>query len=500
MKYLFTSILFLTTLFSCNKEDSGFLLVHAPKNGEYEVYKILGDATLQFVSNQIGELNKKLPLNSGHYLILGDCSHQMVNIQPDKTTELHAHTLSFTPPIPVQDGDLFTIQCNRYPQSHPPQQINKRFDLTVFPVVIDMLVGMKALRVDLSTPEYKTSRSIHYDLAALRVSSATKEFPVEIPPYFVSTSDGQLAITQSQEFGKWQYLLAGNYILTVNGTQREVSLKNKDALSIAPSYIKFESSPNVNIDRYQAIKGEPYTVELNSQRAFTINTIYPLISETVNFRLEGAIKADLISLEAEKLKTLTLRSVEVSLNCGPWEWECLGKKDVSLFETDSPYPFMHGSTDLPILFSNENVQIEIEGAQGLRYKIASNRDTIYETGLLLLKPKVAHKPGQMSLLVRVEGNNSNILGQSYDIPYTRETRIHLITGTYNLNHFYMIGSQTQNGGVQLSSKVMLSVKKAEVREFVFDYYLPEDKFESYSQSSLRNKRGKLRKDKTFTIF
>lgn len=495
-------LLFFTLPISCKKSGSGSLLVHSLKSGEYEVYKILGDSSLQFVSNKIGQLNEQLELHTGNYLVLGDCSYQIAMIHSGKTTELIAHSLTFVPPIPSEAGDLFSIQCNRYPQTHPPQQIRQRFELNVFPGMIDMLVGMKPLKLNLGLDEFKTPQNLTFDLAALRVSPVTRSFPVEAPPYFISPSEGQLAITQPQEFGKWQFLMPGHYTVTVNGTQREVDLKEKESISLDPSYIKFECSSNIDMDRYQAIKGEPYTAELNDKRAFTVNTVYPLISETVNFRLDGATKAEILTLQAQTLTTVILRSVEVSLNCGPWEWECLGKRDISLFETNSPYPFLHGSTDLPILFSKDEVQIEIEGAQSLRYKIPKGkRDSVFETGQLLLKPKVMFKPGQLSLLMRVEGDNLNVLGQSYDIPYIRDTRMHLITGAYSLSHFYVTGAHTQTGGTQLSSRIQVGIKKGEVKEISFDYYLPEDKFESYSQSSGNGVRTKVSgKDRPFVAF
>ncbi len=487
---------------ACHRQDNGTLLVHSLKNGDYEVYKILGDASFQFVSIQIGQLNKTLSLQPGNYLILGDCSHQIVHIHPQKTTEIIAHSLTFTPPIAPEAEDIFTIQCHRYPQTHPPQNINHRFELTVFPGIIDMLVGLRPMRLDLSKPEFKEVRELNFDLSAIRVSPTLANIPAEVPPYFISPADGQLAITQSQSFGKWQFLLPGHYLITVNGTQKELMVNGKESVSIDSAYLKFATSPNVDIERYLAIKGEPYTAEINDRRGFMVNTVYPLISETIQYRLDGATKAETLSLKPGELLTIPLRSVEVSLNCSPWEWECLGKRDVSLFEPNSSYPFLHGSTDLPILFAKEDVQIELEGAQHLHYKIAKGKqDTMLETGQLLLKPKPTFKHGQLTLLVRVDGDNNIIQGQSYDIPYLRETRIHLIAGLYNLSHFYTAGAHAQNGGTQLSSRNAIAIRKGDIREFSFDYYLSEDKFENYSQSTANAIRSKATsKDRSFVIF
>lgn len=491
-------------LSSCTDRRNGFLLVNSLNSGEYEVYKIIGETTLQFISNQIGHLNEKLPLAPGGYLVLGDCSYQVAMIHPNRTTELLTHTVIFVPPLKPEEGDLFKIQCNRHPQTHPPQHINKRFELTVFPGNFDMLVGMRALHI--RTTFFKTPQSLKYNLSAIRVSPFLKEYVVDNSPYFVSPLDGQNSLTQSLDVGKWQFLLPGPYVVTLNGTDKHVEALANEAISIDPSYIKFETSPELDMGRYLAIKGEPYTAEINDKRSFAVNTIYPLISESLQYRLEGSIKAETLLLKPQSFNLIPLRSVEVSLRCGPWEWECLGKRDVSLYAIDSTSPFMHGNTDLPILFNRDDVQIEIEGAQSLRYKVPnSKRDHVFETGQIILKPQPVYIPSYLSLLVRLDGDNVNVLGQSYDIPYSRESRMNLIVGSYSLNHYFMKGNNPQANGIATTTRTIVNISKGTSKEIYFDYYLQEEKHKAFTQqtSTTKNKgpRNSLSsKSKAFVAF
>ncbi len=61
----FVAILSFFFILACTQQEVGFLQVDALQDGEYEVFKILGEATPQFISVQMGSLNKKLPLHPG---------------------------------------------------------------------------------------------------------------------------------------------------------------------------------------------------------------------------------------------------------------------------------------------------------------------------------------------------------------------------------------------------------------------------------------------------
>src|SRR5690242_17367055 len=117
--FVYWAACFSLLLAACERvAERGVLHVVAPSAGSYEIYAIAGDATLQYVSEQVGQYNVDLPLNPGTYLILADCSHQMVDINANTTTRLLAHSVQFIPPISPSADDIFSIQCSRYEKSN----------------------------------------------------------------------------------------------------------------------------------------------------------------------------------------------------------------------------------------------------------------------------------------------------------------------------------------------------------------------------------------------
>lgn len=480
--------LFILFLKACSPSDSGFLLVHASVDKDFEVYRVYGDKHLRFASNQIGNYNSKLNLAPGNYLVLADCSYKMAEIISGQTTELQTTSLSFIPPFAPSKHDLFEIQCQRYPQNHPPQYIDQGFELVTFDGPIELLVGMKSLKLDIPIENQKRS-SLKFKLSALKVS-ANKSFPsTEKTPYFVSPLDEQISLTKSLNFGNWLFLSPGHYKVTVNGSQRDLRLKEGETVSIDPTYIRFETSENLDFKRYKIIRGEAYTIEVNESNSFLPNTAYPLISDSVTLKLKGATKKDSIHLKHRELNVVTLKSVTVSLDCGPWEWECLGRKGVSLYQGEAPYPFMHGYTDVPLLFIKKDVRIAFEGSQNIRVRIPDTKqDTHFQTGQLHLIPRPSSKNGYQTLLVRVEGDNAHSFGRSYDIAHSRTSKLHLITGSYKLSHFYL-NPNIKNGMQNNSYHDTIFIQKGRSKELYFDFYLPEEKL-SPALKTLKKNRDK----------
>ena len=62
------------------------------------------------------------------------------------------------------------------------------------------------------------------------------------------------------------------------------------------------------------------------------------------------------------------------------------------------------------------VQVEIEGSKGIRYQLTSQqRDSVLQTGQVVLHPNPIFKQGYVSALVRIEAVKEPQLGYSYDV-------------------------------------------------------------------------------------
>ena len=123
-------IILLTFVFRCETDKQGWLKVRAPISapGKYEIYRVFGKNTLTFISQQSGLYNKSVKLVTGSYLILSDCSANVVTVLPNKETSLIAHQINFLAPTKVNHSDVFNIQCLRHSKTHAPHENHKNME------------------------------------------------------------------------------------------------------------------------------------------------------------------------------------------------------------------------------------------------------------------------------------------------------------------------------------------------------------------------------------
>ncbi len=464
---------FWISLTACvDSSSTGTLHVKAVFPGSFELYRIIGDSTLQFVSVQEGRYNQDLNLDAGTYLVLADCSHQVVLVSRDRTTNLVTHTIEFETPRPPDPEDVFTIQCSRYEKTQSRQSLNNRFRLTVFGTERDFLVGMKPFKVDLIPFKGGTeSKRIKVMLSAIQVSKISNELTQ--PFYFVSPETEYLAITQRQEFGRWQFFLPGPYRVSVNGTSQQLVLKEGDMVSLSPAVLKVFSQEGVDLSAYASIKGRPYSIETLEQQQFDINQGYPVLPGEIQLLFDGYLKPSRIQVEANSVTNIQMNSVQVKLDCGYWEWECLGKKEVMLYEKGQAYPFLESLSDVPILYMNGihgEVELSLEDADGLRYQLPSHKkNLILSTSRVILIPTPTYKPAFFTDLVRMEGLHAPFLGASFDIQANRVKTMTLISGDYALAQYL----SSRSSEVRTVSKKSLHLQPDSSETLEFEYAVAE---------------------------
>jgi hypothetical protein len=472
----FLLVSLMLSLFACiRSEVKGYLYVAAPQAGSYELYSMSGDSTLQFVAEHIGNYNENMPLPPGRYLLLADCSHHIVHIYADETSRLIAHRVDFPPPHSPQKGDLFTIQCSRYEKSHLRQQLQNRFSLFLVDEAQELLVGMMRLKITFPQQQPGESASpqvLSFPLAALRVT-AEPALNVGEASYFVSPGKSQLAITQAQGISRWQYFLPGDYQLDLNGSTMPITLAAGESKSIAAAGIRLATSPKWNAEVYTQIKGSPFHVEFNEGHMLLPDHTYPVLPGKGQLSLVGESVPKSVEFISDQVTEVALHSVQVNSGCSPWQWDCLGKREVALFRDGEQYPFLESITDVSIPFFAGDISIGVEGSTGLRYHINANeRDTVVALGKLVFIPQGQYKPGHLTDLVRLEALSSPFLGYSYDIAPDGPSTMTLIAGTYNLNRFYTANS-FDGGRTQVNQKV--TVRPGGIDTVEVPYYLSEAK-------------------------
>lgn len=464
---------------SCEKKPNpGYLKVAAPSEGSYEIYRIANESPLQFVSEQSGKFNEDVALTPGSYLVLADCSSETVTIYPGNTQTLTAHRLRFTPPHTPDPKDSFSIQCSRSDKTKSRQHLSGRFELTVIHGKRDLLVGMVPMRVDFETMADPTKpKDLDYRLSALQV--ANFEGNTQDISYFISPLDELIAATKYQQFGQWEFLLPGRYVVEVNGTRMQVDLAEGEERVVKPALLKVTTSSEIDLDQPARIKGSPWLVEINTGHWLNFNETYPALPGTATIAISGSsqsVEVPLIEGESTELKA---RSIIVDSGCAPQDMVCLGDKDVSLYVPEEPYPFIESVSDIPVLFIDRGtpVLVGIEGSRDITYEVPANvRDKTVKLGFVRLIPEPQHRPGQVTDLVRVDGVQAPFAGHTLDIILEKTTVMPLIAGTYHLAHFI---SATTADVDRRSASRMFTVEAGETVDVAFPVYFTEKKFAAY---------------------
>ncbi|MBC7660153.1 MAG: hypothetical protein H7249_10625 [Chitinophagaceae bacterium] len=485
---LFACSLLLFALNGCKmKEKTGELLVRAPSPGNFEIYRIESEEPLQFISEQVGSFNEALKLAAGHYLILADCSYENVILRPGENRTLIAHQVIFNPPVPPEPTDSFSVQCNRFSKTKSRQQFSNRYMFNILRGTRDLLVGMVPMQIKFdAVADHDSPQVLSYNLSGMRVSAYEGMKPKT--SYFISPINGLLSVTETQEFGHWQFLLPGHYRLEVNGTSLDIDLKESEQHEVKPAFLKVGVSESVNLSTSSNILGTPSYVELNQGHWLDLNEMYPVLPGTATLKMNGSLREHTIDLVEGELTDKKVRSVLVDLDCSPWDWSCLGSKDVYLYETDKPYPFAQGITDVPLLFFEDDAWVSLQGSRDIRMKITGAQDSTYKVGRLRLIPKQFHRHGQITDLSRIEASGFPSVGKSLDLSVEDETEMPLIVGRYYLGQY---NSNTANDGDRRAARIPLQVASSDVQEVPFTVFVSEKKLKMIRDKQQLTKKRKI---------
>jgi hypothetical protein len=419
------------------KPPVGSLLVRASNAGSYEIYRIASSKPFQFVSEQIGFYNQPLKLPLGEYLILADCSHQRLHIQPNQQLELMAHLVEFTPPGEPNDRDSFSIQCDRFSKTRLRQHLLNRYRLNILHGNREMLVAMVPFHIDFAAQGYTEPQTLSFDLAAVRLKAYDGMNPKT--SYFVSPAAGLISVTRDQEFGHWQFLLPGDYSVAVNGTEMNIQLHAREKREITPSFLRVTVDDQVDLNLSSNILGTPLYLELNNDHWLNLNETYPVLPGEATIKLNGSKKSYPITLEEGKVSDHQARSLVVEFDCPPWDWTCLGSHKVYLYNTGKSYPFAEGISDVPILFFEPDAWVSIQGSRDLRYHLdPEQNDFRLRVGSLELTPDYHYRPNHITDLTRIEAIDEPYAGHTLDLPLERQAEVPLIAGSYHLAQYTSI--------------------------------------------------------------
>jgi hypothetical protein len=452
----------LSLLCACTSgRQNGTLTVRYVGEGSFEIYKMAGEHPLQFVSETTSQFNERIMLQPGSYMILADCSSEVVNIYPGSDITLVAHSVNFIPLLPPSDSDKFSIQCLRSERTHNRQSLMNHFSLAVLAGTRELLVGMIPLRLDLPATESKESRVVSHVLSYISVKATGAG---DKDDFFVSPVGGVTPFTENQRPGSKLFVLHGKYDLQLNGSELTVELDEGESRIITPGRVMVATSPNADIARAEKVRGSPLFAELNGEHYLDLNTTYPVLPSTLNIRLSTSLHTKPFKItEGQDLK-IHARNVVVELDCAVDDWSCLGAKKILLFEKNENNYFAESRTDVPIMFFEDDVDIGIEGARNIKLNLGAADDQRIKVGFLEVVPTPQHKPGILTDLMRVEPNGGKFIGNSLDLAIDKPTVMALLVGQYRLAQYTFSTSDgsrrkvAQNVTISQGQRVTLEVQ------------------------------------------
>lgn len=484
MRYYALAVLWfaLGTLGGCRKSNVfGTLTVVAAGSGTFEIYRIASEAPLQLVSEQVGQLNQPTPLIPGSYLVLADCSSASVIIYPETERTLVAHRIEFVPPHPPTKQDGFSVQCHRSDQTRSRQLIANRYELNVLHGKSDILVGMVPLHVDFDTAvkDPKQPTSLSFPLTAVQIANAS---PMqEEQSYFLSPVNELTSVTKPQLFGHWEFLLPGQYVLEVNGTKMEVTLKAGEERIVRPAQLLVTTSSEVDLNQAVRIKGDPWLVEINGDHWLNFNETYPVLPGKAYVGINGSTQSVEVTLTEGETSELKAHSVLIDLGCAHDDTACLGGKDVSLYRQDEPYPFLESISDIPIIFIDEGkpIMVGVEGSRDITYQLASkDRDRKLTLGYAQIIPQPTHRTAQLTDLVRINTTGEPFASHTLDLNLEKPNLVPLIAGRYQLEHFF---SHTSVEGDRRTLQQNLLIEPGKTTSVEVPVYFSEKRFAAYKR-------------------
>jgi len=476
--------LFFIFLLSCCRKHSQFgsLLISAPIKGHYEIYKIAQSSPLQIIAESIGEYNKALNLEKGYYLILADCSSKFVKIFHKNQINLNGYHIYFKPPIEVQEGDDFVIQCQQNRKIKLTQTLHKRFHLVSLNTKIQLRITGKPYNLNLKKHQ-QSETSQTFLLSALEVYNPNKKSSEE--NYFISSLKSAENFTISQKFGHKHFLLPGKYQVEVNNTYQDVLLKPGEYQKLPVAYLQ--------IDVTSYCKNKPLFTTFSYQRKhMELGEYYAILPGKYHLQLEKSHFALPVEIQGGEFYYTTTRTLFVSTGCSPLEWQCIGAKMLFLYSNTQALPLQTFYSDT-IIYSlyNKSMWLGIEGSGDIQYKISDKKEQKIQLGKLKLIPDIHLHPSYRTDLVRVETLGKNYRGVSFDVPLIKPSELLLAFGQYRLVYYFSEDSQQQTR--KSKSKLIHISSSYKTKSIHFPVFLSSSQFKEFQQYQTKEKTSSERR-------
>lgn len=448
---LFFTVVLLKPSYSLSG-SSGYLYFRGFKNKEVLLFKVTSDPNGFQKKTPLLRLstNSKVLLPKGKYVLANECSfyefdHGDKNDSPTVIYLSHLQ-LKFSGRLPtkeelIEKNQIINSRCyNLFESKQTASENQDEFD--ILPGKNNIFISGKNFLFDLKPQEFK---DFTLDLSSVSLSSS---FENQFHPFFatpiIDSADKNKKISDNNHVlsapvnGKiWLY--PGKYKFEVNGTTRDIELKNNEEQSIVLGSLKIVSPKNFPFEKRLQSGVQPIFVNINTDVLYQLDTDYVVFpgEYTLNFN-NSKISKKVVVLENQESVIKTYGAQIDSPACPADVPVCRVSPNITIHVDKEAFDSMIIPAGVPFLVFDGNYQYGVEGVRGILKNliVSSDSTNIQKLGHVKLNwHKTPASGKQRTNFVRFESHGGGLSGKSLDLLFSKPNDIYLPEGSYLLTYY-----------------------------------------------------------------
>ena len=300
------------------------------------------------------------------------------------------------------------------------------------------------------------------------------------PHYYFSSPSADIAVTRAVPLGAWVYGLPGSYEASLHSSIKRINLIPGERMNLAIGYLKLKAPLQLPTQNTLAVKRRPYTASLDTPSEDTerynleLSDVYPLFPGPYRLWLDYSPQPIKIEVAENEVTEVPLQALTVRGDCSDQDWGCHGAVDTILYQTPHPAPMVLGSSDIPLLFPQGDVQVLLSTSLGLRKTLSFSEDyQTFSLGKVIIQPLKHTTGGRKTEMIRIETSDTSPLGASLDLSDEQSTTLELLPGAYRLTSYLSQWGGEERGWEKITERHRFSVKPGKTVTLKAHFYTPQ---------------------------
>ncbi len=428
--YLFLALACTQVFSSCNitlSGNKGTLVVKAKTPGYFSILPLLGNGQPKLSLKEKVAFNRELKLSPGKYLLLSNCSFRNIEIREQEKITLLTNYILIDTVGRFDELDKLPATCSisslGYKAKLYPNQAQHFFygkytlDFVLKKVPLTIVHGAPVIRI-----------FTNYIIVSSKIPSADH--------YFLHSNESAMdnhkktpSPAISQSIGRKLHLPPGDYIISINGSKKALSL----SLSIP---IKIEAGTLSIIPPQSKLDALSIFPHLDSRHIFDYNQSIPLGIYNLHLgQTDIQHKIKISSFQENKLDTVNFL-INPNKYCKEGKYGCKEPNQYHVHDLKNGKILHSFKVGSPSVLFNKPYGLSLSTAPGVIKSLQPQKKKItFTTGILRIKYK--EKVPNFTNYVRVEGiKEGEIQGLAPEHRLSSNRYYELLPGEYQYRFFF----------------------------------------------------------------